>query len=154
LDLGGVDPCKLLTEQQLAVFAVDRPSSSRTVTGDSLLAGSRDCAFGSDAEETGFLITASTKIGLPEFAEKTQADPSRKTITVKSYPAIQEEGQLSAPERGSGACFVTVDVADGQLLDVQFSQIAASPEKRLPIETVCAKAEAVAEAALTTLQGG
>jgi len=100
------------------------------------------------------LITASTQIGLPEFIEKTRTDPSRQNITVNGYPAIQEEGQLSAPERGSGACFVFVDVAQGQLLGMQFSQIAASQDKRLPIETLCAKAREVAAAALTTLQGG
>lgn len=65
-----------------------------------------------------------------------------------------EEGRVSAPEQGSGACFATVDVADRQLLQVQFSQIAASQDKRLPIETLCAKAVEVAEAALATLREG
>ena len=93
-------------------------------------------------------------MGLSEFLSKVRANPSRKNITVDDFPAVEEEGATSAPERGSGECYVNVDVADGQFLEVQFSQIAASQEKRLPIETVCAKAKEVAEAALTTLQGG
>ncbi|HEY3262442.1 MAG TPA: DUF3558 domain-containing protein [Pseudonocardiaceae bacterium] len=156
LDLTGVEVCTLLTNQQLANFAVDRPSRPGTAGGGSVLVGSPECQFGSDAEQHGFLILASTSMGLPEFLSKIQPNPSRAVITVNGYPAVQEEGlgELSAPERGSGACFVEVDVADGQLLGVQFSQIAAREPKRLPIETLCAKAREVAEAALTTLQGG
>ena len=147
--------CKLLTEPQLTALAVDQPPRPGSIAGgESLLAGAPGCNFTNLAEQYGFLIVASTEIGLPELLAKTQADPSRTPITVKGYPAVQEEGTLSAPERGSGVCFVDVDVADGQLLGVEFSQIAASQEKRLPLETLCAKARQVAEAALTTLQGG
>jgi Protein of unknown function (DUF3558) len=154
LDLSHVDACKTLTAEQQAQYGVDsqpRPGSSG---GQSLLAGSPGCTFLSEQRQTTILVLASTKMGLPEFIERTGTRPSRKNIEVKGYPAISEEGNLSAPERGSGACFVTVDVADGQLLDVQFSQVAASQDKRLPIETLCARAAEVAGAAVTTLQGG
>jgi Protein of unknown function (DUF3558) len=156
LELTSVDTCKLLTEQQLTSFAVDRPSAPGTAGSGSVITGSPGCTFRSDAQQWGFLLLASTSMGLPEFLSKIQPNPSRAVITVNGYPAVQEEGlgELSAPERGSGACFVEVDVADGQLLGVQFSQIAAREPKRLPIETLCAKAREVAEAALTTLQGG
>jgi hypothetical protein len=154
LDLAGVDTCAVLTARQLTVLAVDTPPRPGAAGAGSLLAGSPGCTFGSDGQQYGFLILASTTMGLPEYLSKAEANPSRQTIAVKGYPAVQEEGGLSAPERGSGACFVDVDVADGQLLGVQFSQIAASQDKRLPIETVCAKAREVAEAAVTTLQGG
>jgi Protein of unknown function (DUF3558) len=93
-------------------------------------------------------------MGLPEFVAKVLADRPRSEIAVEGYPAVQYEGLTSVPDSGSGECYVNVDVADGQLLRVQFSQIAASPDKRLPIETLCAKAREVAAAALTTLQGG
>lgn len=154
LDLTGIDPCQLLVAQQLAPFAVDRPARPGAAGANSLLAGSPGCTFGSGAEETGFLVLASTAVGLSDLLSKIKPNPSRQTVSVKGYPAAQEEGELSAPERGSGVCFVDVDVADGQLLEVQFSQISATPEKRLPIETLCANARQVAEAALTTLQGG
>lgn len=154
LDLSGVDPCTLLTERQLAAFAVDGPLRPGTARGNSVLAGSPGCTGSSLEQQHGFLIIASTEMGLPEFLSKIQANPARKNVTVGQFPAVEEESPASAPERGSGECYVNVDVADGQLLEVQFSQIAASQEKRLPIETLCAKAREVAEAALTTLQGG
>lgn len=77
---------------------------------------------------------------------------SRRTLTVGGFPGIQDQ-QPSSTGPGSDACFVDVDVADGQLLEVQSSQVAADPDKILPMETLCAKAVEVAEAALTTLQG-
>jgi Protein of unknown function (DUF3558) len=154
LDLNGADPCKLLTERQLAAFDVDGPTRPGTARGASVLAGSPGCTANSVAEQYGFLIITSTSMGLQEFLSKVQANPSRKNITVDGWPAVEEESLISVPERGSGECYVNVDVAEGQLLQVQFSQIAASPDKRLPIETLCAKAREVAAAALTTLQGG
>jgi hypothetical protein len=56
-------------------------------------------------------------------------------------------------KNGSGECYVFVDVADSQVLEVQFSQLGASQSKRLTIETLCAKAAHVAAAALNKLQG-
>lgn len=154
LDLTGVDPCTLLTKQQLTSLAAEKPLRSRPVRDPSVLAGSPACDGGSSESEYGFLVVTSSKMGLLEFLSKIGPKSTRKNITVKGFPAVEEEGLTSSPESGSGECYVNVDVADGQLLRVQFSQIAASPAKRLPIETVCAKAREVAEAALTTLQGG
>jgi hypothetical protein len=153
LDLHEADTCRLLTDQRLTALSVDRAPSPGQALEGSLLAGSPGCSFLSLGRQYGFLIVASTQMGLAEFIERTGSRPSQR-IEVKGYPAISEEGNRSAPERGNGACFVNVDVADGQLLQVQFSQIAASQDKRLPIETLCAKAAEVAEAAVTTLQGG
>jgi hypothetical protein len=154
LDLTGITPCELLTQQQLAVFAIDRPLNAGTQGGASVLAGSPDCIGRSSEWEWSFGIVASTKMGLQEYLSKTRADRPRTELTVDGYRAVQQEGLTSAPERGSGECYVDVDVADGQLLSVKFSQLGADPDKRLPIDKICAKATEVAEAALTTLQGG
>jgi hypothetical protein len=154
LDLNGVDPCTLLTEQQLVAFEIDETVRPGTARQPSVLAGSPGCTANSAKQQHGFLILTSTTMGLAQFLSKTESKPSRKNVSVAGFPAVEEEGRTSAPDRGSGECYVNVDVADGQLLEVQFSQIAASQDKRLPIETLCAKARQVAEAALTTLQGG
>jgi len=154
LDVAAVDPCQAVTTAQIAAWAVDRPPSARTMGGNTLLPGVPSCVFGSFTQQTGFLIAASPAVGLPEFLADSPAGHPRKDASVEGFPAVVQEGPTSAPERGSGECYALVDVADGQLLLVQFSQIAASQEKRLPIESLCAKAEEVAAAALTTLQGG
>lgn len=154
IDLTAADPCKLLNPVRLAAWAVDRPPSSSRVGGTSKLADAPACAFGSNAEQTGFLIVTSASVGMDEYLLDIPDSPSRRTIMVRNFPAVQQEGQTSAPERGSGVCFVDVNVADGQLLEIQYSQIAASQEKRLPVETLCAKAVEVAEATVTSLQGG
>jgi hypothetical protein len=154
VNLANVNPCQLLTGAQLASFAVDHGPESGTVSGGNLLSGSQYCNFGSDAEQYGFLIVNSASIGLPEFLARIGPRPSRRNIEVEHYPAVQEESTFSEPGTGNGVCFVHVDVADGQFLSVQFSQVSALPPKRLPIEAVCAMARAVAAASVTTLRGG
>lgn len=153
LDLAGVQPCDAVTQQQTAAWGIDSAPRSEPMGGGSRLAGSPACSLDSDAQQTGVLIVTSSTVGLRDYLEASGAALPRQT-SIDGFPAAVAEGRTSAPERGSGECYAMVDVADGQLLLVQFSQIAASQEKRLPIETLCAKAEEVAEAALTTLQGG
>ncbi len=154
LDLATADPCRLVTEQQSAAWGVDRAPQPDTAGGGSVLAGAKSCAYGSSAQQTGFLITTGTTVGLDEYLDATGPHPAARNTEVDGFPTVVEEGRTSFPDRGSGECYALVDVADGQLLSVQFSQIAASQDKRLPIESLCAKAEEVAAAALTTLQGG
>lgn len=146
LPLDGVDPCTLITEQQRAVLAIDRPPLGDKQSGG-LLGNSPTCNYRSSNAEYSFLITSGTTIGLAEFLDQARPDPTRRTIKVNDFPAVQDE-LLAGP--GNDTCFVDVDVADDQLLEVQFGQIGSS--KPLPMETLCAKAVEVAEAALTTLQ--
>jgi Protein of unknown function (DUF3558) len=153
LPLDGVDPCKLLSEQQLASFSIDRPPLGGVGSGGPLK-GAPDCDFGTSVgavNDWGFLITVSTNMGLGEYLEKLKDNPTRRVISVDGFPAIQDE-QKSSIGPGNDTCFVDVDVAEGQMLALQFGQIAADEGKVLPMETLCAKAVEVAEAALTTLQ--
>jgi hypothetical protein len=149
LSLDGVDPCSILTEQQRAVFAFDRPPiGGRGTSGP--LKDERDCSYRSSTEEYGALIIPSTRVGLAEYLEQIQDSSTRRIITVGGFPAIQEEQQLGLGS-GNNRCFIDVDVADDQMLAVQFGQVASN--KPLPMETLCVKAVEVAEAALKTLQG-
>ncbi|HEY0640827.1 MAG TPA: DUF3558 family protein [Pseudonocardiaceae bacterium] len=154
IDLAGADPCAAVTEQQAAAWAVDRAPIAKQMGASTAIAGAPSCVFGSSAEQTTFLIATSGDVGLPDFVEATPPSPTREEVEVDGFPAVVQEGVTSAPERGSGECYAVVDVADGQLLLVQFSQVAAGADKRLPLDSLCAKAREVAAAALTTLQGG
>jgi hypothetical protein len=49
-------------------------------------------------------------------------------------------------------CSVDVDLAEGQFLDVQFSDAARNPP--IPQDQLCRDAVGIAEAAVTTLQAG
>jgi len=154
VQLEGVDPCQLLNDQQLASLGVLGSLRAATARSPSVLAGAPGCTASSFELQYSFLVIASSGVGLPEYLSKVRSNPTRKDIRVDGFPAVEEEGLTSVPERGSGECYVNVDVADGQMLQVQFSQIGASPGNRLPIGTLCAKAGEIAEAALATLQGG
>lgn len=149
LPLDGVDPCTLLTEQQRASLAFDQPPFPDKQLGGPLK-DSPTCSYRSSAEQFGALIIAGTAIGLDEYLGELQANPNRRVIEVRGFPAVQD--QMQGTGQGNDACFVDLDVADGQLLELQFGQIAADEDKVLPMETLCAKAVEVAEAALTTLQ--
>jgi hypothetical protein len=153
IDLAGVDPCRTLTQDQTAAWGIDSAPRSAPMGGSSVLAGSPACSLDSGAMQSGVLVVTSTSVGLADYLGAGGRGDARQT-SIDGFPAAVREGPTSAPERGSGECYAMVDVSDGQLLLVQFSQIAAAQDRRLPIETLCAKAEEVAEAALTTLQGG
>jgi hypothetical protein len=144
-----VDPCSILTEQQQAEFAFDRPPLGTEGTSGPLK-DERGCSYRSSTEEYGTLIIPSLAVGLTEYLKQIRDNSTRRVITISGFPAIQEEQQLNLGP-GNDRCFVDVDVADDQMLAVQFGQVASS--KPLPMETLCAKAVEVAEAALTTLQG-
>lgn len=150
LPLDGVDPCELITEQQRAALAIDQPPRGGKQPGGPLK-DSPTCNYSTShgsADDYGFLIISSTAIGLADYLDQLKDSPSRRQVRVGGFPAVQDELPASA---GNDACFVDVDVAEGQLLEVQFGQVAST--KPLPMETLCAKAVEVAEAALTTLQG-
>jgi Protein of unknown function (DUF3558) len=149
LPLDGVDPCVLITEQQRAAFAIDQPP--RPNAGSSgPLKDAPGCSYSTSAgsaNDYGFLIIASTTIGLAEYMTMTKSNPGHRMTEVSGFPAVRYELPAGS---GNDACFIDVDVADGQLLNVQFGQVAST--KPLPMETLCDKAAEVAEAALITLQ--
>lgn len=149
LPVDGVEPCAILTEPQRAAFGLDRPPvPSEGTTGP--LKDDIGCNFRSSVQEYGTLIIPAKSLGLREYVAQLRDSPTRRVVTVGGFPAVQD-GLASTTGPGNDACFVDVDVADGQMLAVQFSQVAST--KPLPMETLCAKAVEVAEAALTTLQG-
>jgi Protein of unknown function (DUF3558) len=108
--LEGVDSCSLLTSAQVAQLGLEG-------------SGLRDQRYGEDScAWSGFtpraistLITTVPSRGIEDY----DTDPSRNNVTVvevRGFPAIQ----LSFKARPNN-CAVGVDVAPGQVVDVEFS---------------------------------
>ncbi|HYH30382.1 MAG TPA: DUF3558 domain-containing protein [Pseudonocardia sp.] len=145
--LDGVDPCSLLTEQQRAELGLDgRPVSSRSPVG--LYPGGEVPAcdirgFEPRAVTSG--ISLVTTVGIERFTSGELAAEIRP-IDVRDFPAV-----VAVPTRFTDYCTVVVDVAPGQLLDVQFRNGGGRPP--VPQPQLCRDAESVAEAAMATLLG-
>ena len=88
-------------------------------------------------------IGAVTTVGIERWQEGDLATNIRQT-TIVGFPAI-----VAAPVRFSDYCSVEVDVAPGQLLDVQFGDGGSRPP--LLQQELCHRASRSAEAALIAL---
>jgi Protein of unknown function (DUF3558) len=144
LRIDGVEPCSLLTEQQRAELGLDGPSVSDR---------SRSILFGGD--ETACLVrgfsprAVSVGVGLVttvgiELVADGDLDAVVSALDVRGYPAVR-----AVPNRFEKFCSVFVDVAPGQLLDIQYSDGGRTPP--IPQDLLCRDAEHVADAAMQTL---
>lgn len=140
--MDGVDPCKLLTQQQLRQFAIDSapdPSMDTTFHAPT-------CSFFSYSTGTSMSISAVSTVGIERFEPgKVTGDVVIKTI--RGFPAVQIH--IRGLPAGQEFCTDTVDVADGQVLDVLFNDDLS--KQPLTEQTVCQGANAFADAAMTTL---
>jgi hypothetical protein len=68
-------------------------------------------------------------------------------LEVRGFPAVQ-----AVPNRFSDFCSVLIDVAPGQLIDVQYADGGREPP--VPQDQLCQGAEQVADAAAQTLLAG
>jgi hypothetical protein len=143
--LDGIDPCSLLTEEQRAELGLDgRPVFSQAPVG--LYPGAEVPAcdmrgFEPRAVTTGISIV--TTIGIERFTAG-ELDAEIRPITVEGFPAV-----VAVPSRFTDYCTVVVDVAAGQLLDVQFATGGRQPP--IPQQQLCRDAEVVAGEAMKTL---
>jgi hypothetical protein len=144
LRIDGVEPCSLLTEQQRAELGLDgTPRSSRA---PSVLFGGDEAAcnirgFSPRAVSVGLgLVTTS---GIERFAAG-ELDAAVQASSVEGYPAV-----VAAPTRVHDFCSVLVDVAPGQLLDIQFADGGRQPP--ISQDRLCTDAGQVAQAAMQTL---
>jgi hypothetical protein len=71
-------------------------------------------------------------------------DASLTPLDVQGFPAVR-----AVPRRFTKFCSVLVDVAPGQLLDVQYSDGGRTPP--IPQEQLCRDAELVANSSMRTL---
>ncbi|OLT00077.1 hypothetical protein BJF90_07190 [Pseudonocardia sp. CNS-004] len=84
-----------------------------------------------------------TTVGIERFTTGELAAEIRP-ITVQGFPAV-----VAVPTRFTDYCTVVVDVAPGQLLDVQFATGGRQPP--IPQPQLCRDAEIVAGEVMTTL---
>lgn len=142
--LDGLDPCSLLTPHLAELALEDREplltvAATRIYGGESSLCTAR----GYEPRAISVGIDAVTIKGIERYTvEGVDADVS--TIDIRGFPAV-----LVFQERRPQACTVIVDVAPGQLLDVQFRDGGRVPP--IPLATLCTDAQLTAELAMDTL---
>lgn len=143
--LEGVDPCSLLTEQQRAELGLDgRPFFSKAPVG--LYGGAEVplCTIGGfepRAVTVGVSLVTST--GIERYTSGGLAAELRP-IDVPGFPGV-----VAVPTRFTEYRTAVVDVAPGQLLDVQFRDGGRRPP--IPQPQLCHDAETVAGEVMATL---
>ena len=144
--LEGVDPCSLLSPEQRAGLGLDGeplysaaysqvfrgPVPTCTITG---LAG-RPVAIG---------LGLVTSTGIERWRQGDLEADVRPT-TVAGFPAL-----VAAPRRLTDSCSVEVDVAPGQLLDVQVGDGGGQPP--ITQDELCGRAQPLAEQVIASLLG-
>ncbi len=134
----GVDPCGLLTSEQLRQLTAARPRA----TGDDRGAV---CQWSNAFTEPfqGYLVRLRTGQGA---ATALAGPPGVRVVTVAGFPAVETFGEPADPQR---TCILAIDVADGQSVDVNYTYTG----KGLPInrELACQRATAAAELVMQTL---
>ena len=143
LPLDGVDPCSLLSEGQRAELGLDgpiRPGNSDTP----LFTGPTCTTVGFEPRGVGLTLTLATQHGLDELIAPGSVRDVLTATEVAGFPAV-----VARPKHVD-FCSVDVDLAEGQFLDVMFSDAAKNPP--IPQDQLCRDAVEIAEAAVTTLQ--
>jgi Protein of unknown function (DUF3558) len=143
--IDGVDPCSLLTAEQRTGLGLDgRPVFD---LGPSDLYPGADipaCAIrGYDPHAVTVGVSLVTTAGIELFTHGELAAEVR-SAKLQGFPAV-----LAMPTRYSDWCTVIVDVAPGQLLDIQFGDGGRQPP--ISQHQLCQGAEAVADAVMVTL---
>ncbi|MCK2238349.1 MULTISPECIES: DUF3558 domain-containing protein [unclassified Crossiella] len=140
IKLDRVDPCTLLTTRQRRTLGMDRPPLP---TRYPTMGNAKVCDFRDSTRALTVRIGLVLVQGVGVWLEETaQADV--KAATVAEFPAV-----IVRTAEQTRFCNVEVDVAQGQFLDIQFGDAgnAAPPG----LDAMCASAQEVATAAMTTL---
>lgn len=143
--LDGIDPCSLLTEEQRAELGLDgRPVFSQAPVG--LYGGAEvpSCTTGGfEPRAVTVGVSLVTSAGIERYTSGELAAELRP-LSVQGFPAL-----VAVPTRFTEYCTVVVDVAPGQLVDVQFRDGGRRPP--IPQPQLCQDAEIVAGEVMTTL---
>jgi len=134
-------PCELLTEVQRGELGLSGEQTSEF----SSTWGSDTCRIWDDDKVLSASVTAVTNEGIDGFYAGRFTNLQYKTTELRGFPAL-----LYRFENVEHACYLAVDVADGQLVDVAFG--ANDPDSSdASHEELCETARRVAEAAVDTL---
>ena len=127
--LDGVDPCSLLTEEQRAELGLDgRPlldvGPSRLYNGEVPL-----CVIsGFEPRAIAVGLSLVTTAGI-ELLTSGELLVELRPMQVRGFPAL-----LAVETRNTDSCSVIVDVAPGQLLDIQFRDGGRNPPIPQPFD--------------------
>nr|WP_231905487.1 DUF3558 domain-containing protein [Saccharothrix espanaensis] len=142
LKLDGVDPCKLLTDTQKSDLKIDefKNETADVVKGTD----SPSCAYTiNGSKSAGYNITLVSNEGIDFWDGPSNLDVAPKTV------AGYDASQVFLKGTSSFDCSVTLDVADGQQLHVQFLPYTS---KAFTQDEMCQNATKGAESALSTLR--
>jgi hypothetical protein len=133
IDFKGVDPCTLLTDAQKQTFGL-------TTTPQSLKSSSHKdatlCSISSGDFTYGMSVVATANEGIERYATDSGATP----LQIAGFPAL-----TSRLKGLNDTCFLGVDVADGQLLDLQVDG------SKIPQDELCKRAVTIGEAMIQTV---
>jgi len=142
--LDGVDPCSLLTAEQRAGLGLTSEPHASTAYVELFRGNVRTCTMRGRSPDSVLLgISAVTTTGIERWKESDLVAQTRST-SVAGFPAL-----AAVPPQLTDYCSVEVDVAAGQLLDVQFG--GGSPQSPIPQDELCRRAVDAAAAAMATL---
>jgi hypothetical protein len=136
IDLKGVDPCSLLTDvqrQQLGLTRDPRKSPSSAYPGTTM------CGMSPGDFKFSASILALVAEGIQRYVDNPKLNAS--PVVIGGFPA-----QLATFKDLHDTCFLGIDVADGQMVDLQMGSSEGVPEDQL-----CQKVQAMGEAVMTTL---
>jgi hypothetical protein len=138
-----VDPCTLLTREQRAELRLDRPPQPRREPSLLYPGEVSWCSIGGNEPAISVSISIVTTVGI-EFWTSGQATADIHPVEVAGFPALVARSQTF-----DDGCNVLVDVAPGQLLDIQVRSAGADP----PIleDQLCRDAEQAASLVMDTL---
>jgi hypothetical protein len=143
--LEGVDPCSLLTAEQRAALGMESEPRPGTISSSALYGGDVPiCTMrGFTGKATTLGIGLVTTGGI-ELWNADRLDADVTPTSVHGFPAV-----LAVPRRFTEYCSVDVDVAQGQLVDVQFRDGGNRPQ--IPQSDLCSRARQAAEAVVASL---
>jgi uncharacterized protein DUF3558 len=141
ISMNGVDPCALLTAAQQARFQVKAGEKAPVAAGETGAVCQYDWAE-STAGPGGYGVSAITSPGIEFWLDQNDNATINQT-TIAGFPAVDVQG-----DNQDTGCTTSVSVADGQVLEIDNGLLAQG----MTSAQSCAKTNAVAEAAMTTLQ--
>jgi Protein of unknown function (DUF3558). len=143
IPIDNIDPCSLLTAEQRAALTLDGEPGNSTHFNQ-LLGAARDCTIlGFGTPNVGLGIALAPDTGIERYTDDNLL-VAITPITVEGFPAL-----LVRYDRFSDACTVAIDIAPGQLIDLQYSDGGA--QAPVPQDQLCRGAERTATEVMRTL---
>jgi Protein of unknown function (DUF3558) len=140
INLNGIQPCDLLTEQQREQLGFDRPP----VPANNPNFGVPDCTIGNSRIGLATKVMPVPNKDLSYWFDKDQVNADPQVIDVAGFPAL-----LNKTPGQTKFCNVDVGVAKGQFLDVMYANSGARTPP--PLDSLCDGAKQVATAAMQSL---